>query len=72
MPVVAYRRGGLTDILDYTSGELVPPSDLDAFVAAVPKAVGKDPLECRRRAERFTLEAMVTGYETVLAGLVHS
>ena len=71
-PVVAYRRGGLADILDYTSGELVQPSDLDAFVAAVPKAIDKDPLECRRRAERFTLEAMVTGYETVLAGLVHS
>jgi glycosyltransferase involved in cell wall biosynthesis len=69
--VVAYRRGGLADILDYTSGELVSPGDLDAFVAAVPRAVDKDPLECRRRAERFNLEAMVAGYERVLAELLH-
>jgi UDP-glucose:tetrahydrobiopterin glucosyltransferase len=70
-PVVAYRRGGLAEIVDYTSGELVTPGDLGAFAAAVAMAVEKDPLECRRRAERFTLEAMVTGYETVLAGLLH-
>jgi glycosyltransferase involved in cell wall biosynthesis len=70
-PVVAYRRGGLGEIVDYTSGELVEPGDLDAFVAAVAKAVEKDPLECRRRAERFSLEAMITGYETLMAGLLH-
>jgi UDP-glucose:tetrahydrobiopterin glucosyltransferase len=70
-PVVAYRRGGLADVVDYTSGELVPPGDIDGFVGAVGRAVGKDPLECRRRAERFRLEAMVTGYEAVLAALVH-
>ena len=70
-PVVAYGRGGLADIVDYTSGELVSPGDLEAFVAAVPRAVDKDPLECRRRAERFSLEAMIAGYETVLAGLLH-
>jgi glycosyltransferase involved in cell wall biosynthesis len=71
-PVVAYARGGLRDVVDYTSGELVSPGDTDAFVAAIARAVEKDPLECRRRAERFTLEAMLAGYETVLAGVLQA
>jgi glycosyltransferase involved in cell wall biosynthesis len=70
-PVVAYRRGGLVEVIDYTSGELAPPGDIVEFVAAIERAVRKDPLECRRRAERFSLESMIAGYETVLAALMH-
>ena len=70
-PVVGYARGGLLDIIDDRTGALVSPGDVEALAAGVERVVGVDPGECRRRAARFTVEAMVTGYENLLAGLVH-
>lgn len=69
-PVVAYARGGLTEIIDDTVGALVPPDDLAAFAAATERVIGIDPLRCRARAERFDLPAMVERYEALYARLV--
>jgi glycosyltransferase involved in cell wall biosynthesis len=65
-PVVAYRRGGLPEVIDISCGELVAPDDQEAFARAIGPAVAKDRRACRRRAERFRLEAMVAAYEGLL------
>jgi glycosyltransferase involved in cell wall biosynthesis len=64
-PVVAYRRGGLAEIVDETCGALVPAGDeaaLERALATAPALAGE---ACRRRAERFSLDAMIAGYEGV-------
>jgi glycosyltransferase involved in cell wall biosynthesis len=66
-PVVAYRRGGLPEIIDISCGELVAPDDQEAFAGAIGGAVAKERQACRRRAERFGLDAMVGAYEALLA-----
>jgi glycosyltransferase involved in cell wall biosynthesis len=66
-PVVAFRRGGLTEILDERA--LVAPDDVDAFASAAEEAVGRDPLACRMRAERFALPAMIDRYQALYASL---
>ena len=70
-PVVAYARGGLTDVVDDACGALISPGDLTAFARAVDRVASIDPAECRRKAARFSIEAMVSEYETLLADLVH-
>ncbi|HEV8534736.1 MAG TPA: glycosyltransferase [Candidatus Limnocylindria bacterium] len=70
-PVVAYRRGGLVEIIDDICGELVEPGDVEGLARAVGRAAGKDPAECRRRAQRFGVEAMISAYEAMLAALAH-
>ena len=70
-PVVAYRRGGLADIVDETCGALAEPGDVAGLVAAVDHASRLDPRECRRRAARFDLETMLAAYESLLAAVVH-
>jgi glycosyltransferase involved in cell wall biosynthesis len=72
-PVIAYRRGGLPEIVDDTCGVLVPPGDDDALERALAVAPGLAGTACRRRAERFSLDAMVAGYEALyrpVAGFV--
>lgn len=68
-PVVAYRRGGLPEIVDATCGELVAPGD----EAGLERAIGRAamwPLDaCRAQAERFSLRAMLSGYEAVYAAV---
>lgn len=66
-PVVAYRRGGLAEIIDPSCGALVEPGDEAAFLRAAARAVTLDRAACRRRAEQFPLEAMVRAYELELA-----
>jgi glycosyltransferase involved in cell wall biosynthesis len=70
-PVVAYRRGGLAEIIDETCGALVEPGDVESLAAAVDRVSRLDPLECRRRAARFDLGSMLDAYEELLAALVH-
>lgn len=65
-PVVAYRRGGLPEIIDPSCGALVEPDDRDAFGRAVLRALDVDRAACRRRAERFPLERMLDAYEAEL------
>jgi glycosyltransferase involved in cell wall biosynthesis len=66
-PVVAFRRGGLAEILDEHA--LVTPDDVAAFASAAEEAVGSDPLACRARAERFALPAMIDRYHALYASL---
>jgi UDP-glucose:tetrahydrobiopterin glucosyltransferase len=51
-PVVAFRRGGLSEvIMDGVTGFLVPPGDLDAAAGAVAKVAGLSRPACREHAE---------------------
>jgi glycosyltransferase involved in cell wall biosynthesis len=67
-PVVAFARGGLTELIDDSCGALVQADDEEAFTTGVRQALGADRQACRRRAERFSLTRMVDAYEEVLAG----
>lgn len=71
-PVVAYARGGLAEIVDPTCGALVAPDDEAAFAQAVAAVGGIDRAACRARASAFPLEAMVAGYEALLAAAAPS
>jgi glycosyltransferase involved in cell wall biosynthesis len=68
-PVIAYRRGGLPEIVDGTCGVLVPPGDEAALERAIRVAPALAGAACRRRAEDFSLTAMVAGYEAVYRGV---
>jgi len=51
-PVVAFRRGGLSEvIMDSVTGFLVHPDDVLAAAEAVPKAAGISRTACREHAE---------------------
>ena len=64
-PVVAYRRGGLAEVVsDGETGYLVAPGDIEAAIAAVQQTPSLDRHSCRRRVEdHFGLAAMLDGYE---------
>src|SRR5689334_14775242 len=64
-PVVAFGRGGLTEVVvDGETGFLVPPDDLGAAAAAVSKAAGISRLACRRHAEdQLDLELSLDAHE---------
>ena len=68
-PVIAYAMGASLEVIDPgRTGVLVPPGDLDAFVAAVRTAGSLDRAVCRSRVvEHFSSAAMVGGYEAVFA-----
>ena len=51
-PVVAFRRGGLGEVIaDGVTGFLVSPDDVQAAAEAVPKAAGISRTACREHAE---------------------
>jgi glycosyltransferase involved in cell wall biosynthesis len=64
-PVVAFRRGGLEEVIvDGVTGCLVPPDDIRAAAEAVPKAAGMSRLACREHAEgRLDLELSLAAHE---------
>lgn len=65
-PVVAFRRGGLTEtILDGTTGEFFDQQTEDALADAVSRAAKKtyDPAAIRQNAERFSVENFITGLD---------
>lgn len=76
-PVIASRVGGTSEVVeDGVTGFLVAPEDVDGFVAAL-RRMGTDPALRRRMgaagrelARRFTLDASVDRFETVLRGLL--
>lgn len=70
-PVIAYAAGASVEVIDSgRTGVLVPPDDLDAFVAAVRSAGSLDRAACRAHVvEHFSSAAMVTGYEAVFAAV---
>jgi len=68
-PVVAWRNGSVPEILeDGVTGFIA--DDFDGFVAAIDQVGAIDPADCRRVVEeRFSIDAMVSGYERVYASV---
>jgi glycosyltransferase involved in cell wall biosynthesis len=64
-PVVAFRRGGLSEVIvDGVTGFLVPPDDVGAAAEAVPKAAGLSRPACREHAEgRLDLDLSLDAHE---------
>jgi len=67
-PVIALRRGSVPEVIeDGVSGFIC--DDVDEMVEAVRRIGDIDPAACRRRAERFSGEAMCRGYVEVYEAL---
>jgi hypothetical protein len=64
-PVVAFRRGGLGEvIMDGVTGFLVRPDDVQAAAEAVPKVAGLSRPACRKHAEgQLDLELSLDAHE---------
>jgi glycosyltransferase involved in cell wall biosynthesis len=64
-PVVAFRRGGLGEVIvDGVTGFLVPPDDVQAAAGAAGKAAGLSRRACREHAEdRLDLELSLDAHE---------
>jgi glycosyltransferase involved in cell wall biosynthesis len=64
-PVVAFERGGLSEVIaDGVTGFLVPPDDVQAAAGAAAKAVGLSRRACREHAEgRLDLELSLDAHE---------
>jgi glycosyltransferase involved in cell wall biosynthesis len=62
-PVAAYDRGALREVVDESSGVLIPAGDVDQLGRAIEQAVGLDRSAIRRRAvDHFSLGRMVDAY----------
>jgi glycosyltransferase involved in cell wall biosynthesis len=64
-PVVAFRRGGLGEvIMDGVTGFLVPPGDIQAAAEAVSKVAGISRAACRKHAQgQLDLELSLDAHE---------
>jgi UDP-glucose:tetrahydrobiopterin glucosyltransferase len=64
-PVVAFRRGGLAEIVvDGVTGFLVEPDDIEAAADRVRRAAQISRAACRRHAEKhLDLERSLDGHE---------
>jgi glycosyltransferase involved in cell wall biosynthesis len=64
-PVVAFRRGGLSEVIaDGVTGFLVPPDDIGAAARAVSQVAGISRAACRERAEdRLDLDVSLDAHE---------
>jgi UDP-glucose:tetrahydrobiopterin glucosyltransferase len=73
-PVVAFRRGGLAEVIvDGVTGFLVPPDDVGAATEAVSKVAGISRSACREHAAdqldlELSLDAHERLYRQVLGG----
>jgi glycosyltransferase involved in cell wall biosynthesis len=66
VPVAAFARGAIPEILDLFSGVLATPDDVGSLAAAALEAQRLDRRACRRRAEAHCdAEAMIAGYELI-------
>ena len=72
VPVIAYRRGGPTEIVQQgKTGWLVEPDSVDELVQAIARIDELDRAACRRQAEiEFSLEAMTMRYEAWFSDLL--
>ena len=70
-PVVAFARGGLTEIIDdAVTGFLVEPGNVAGAVVAVRSVAKLDRRRCRQHAvDDLDLEACVAGYEALYASV---
>ncbi|MGB5709670.1 MAG: glycosyltransferase, partial [Waterburya sp.] len=66
VPVIAYRRGGPTEIVrDGKTGFLVEPDSISGLVAAINKIEQIDRTACRKQAEaEYSLAALGDRFET--------
>jgi glycosyltransferase involved in cell wall biosynthesis len=73
-PVVAFRRGGLQDIvLDGVTGFLVAPGDVDAAAAVLGRVGELKRIACRRHAEaHLDIEAVLDTHERMYRGMLTS
>lgn len=73
-PVVAFRRGGLREVIvDGLTGVLVAPDDIAAAADAVTRAAGIARAACRRHAEtRLDLEASLDAHEALYRRVTRS
>jgi UDP-glucose:tetrahydrobiopterin glucosyltransferase len=70
-PVVAFRRGGLEDVvLDGVTGFLVAPGDIAAAAAALGHLDHIERTACRRHAEaHLDIESVLDAHERVYHGM---
>ncbi len=67
VPVVAYDRGAMREVID-DAGMLVPPDDIPALATAMARAAGSCGERGRVRARAmFSVEAMIARYEACYA-----
>lgn len=74
-PVVAFRRGGLTEtILDGTTGTFFDQQNEEALADAVARAASKsfDPAAIRRNAERFSVQNFISGLDASIRRCIAS
>jgi glycosyltransferase involved in cell wall biosynthesis len=73
-PVVAFRRGALSEvIIDGVTGLLVAPDDIDAAADAVARAAGLSRSRCREHAERhLDLELSLDAHEQLYGQLARA
>jgi glycosyltransferase involved in cell wall biosynthesis len=70
VPVAAFARGAIPEILDASCGVLAAPDDVVALAAAAAAALKLRRADCRRRAERICDgTTMIDAYEAVYAAL---
>jgi glycosyltransferase involved in cell wall biosynthesis len=63
-PVVAFDRGGISELVAAHAGRLVPAGDVAAMAAAIPEAIRLSRGRIRRHASRrCSLTATVNGYQ---------
>lgn len=71
VPVAAFARGAVPEIVDASCGVLAAPDDVAALAHAAVKAQSLSRADCRRRAEtRCDAAVMIDGYEDLYADLI--
>jgi len=66
VPVAAFARGAIPEILDGTCGVLAVPDDIDSLANATLTALSLDRRACRKRAERVcNASRMIDAYEAL-------
>jgi UDP-glucose:tetrahydrobiopterin glucosyltransferase len=71
-PVVAFARGGLTEVVDHgITGFLVEPGNVAAAVAALGSVQALDRRRCRQHAvDDLNLDTCLAGYEALYASVL--
>lgn len=71
VPVAAFARGAIPEILDNCSGVLAIPGDAGSLAAATLEAMAIDRRACRARAETICdAHRMIDGYEAIYAQMI--
>jgi glycosyltransferase involved in cell wall biosynthesis len=71
--VAAFARGGIPEIIDASSGVLVPADDVAGLAAAIPAAAALNRHDARARAEQVcSVDRMVDEYEELYRSTLES